>query len=414
MQHTPIVEHQHVAGCQRIAPLIGRIVGHVVEHPDSGIECTHVIIGKTHCIAVVIVEGDLRETPGLGQPQDRPPRPQQHAIPLIEAGDTDAGQVIMDFRLRRLHVSRDPRPVNHDRLTALGLIIDAQQKLQPRRIMAVGAVGMWAKLLWRVGGIGHIFIGLELEQTAEDRLPDIADGIGNLLHRVKIARGAGQHRETMRQQPLEKLRDTTLAAKVAEGQTNRFRIEACGVPGPRVGKPHRVTGLRELGQEAGLVMRRHFKIRPFKDEAVAAVINPAPARPDRRVDKGGEQFTLVAARIKTHRIARIVAKPEIVKACRPAIDRQAELIITENKILQHRAHPSFGLTLTPARAPHKHRQTPNLVTVHRPMYGPPTESCYVITGISSKGHDQTCGRDDRRAAPAWRRQQAGIRDRRAV
>ncbi|MEL0132127.1 MAG: hypothetical protein VW830_01630, partial [Rhodobiaceae bacterium] len=54
---------------------------------------------------------------------------------------------------------------------------------------------------------------------------------------------------------------------------------------------------------------------------------------------------------------------------RPAIDRQAELIITENKIFQHRAPPSFAPTLAPAHTPHKHRRTPGLVTT-RPCNHP--------------------------------------------
>ena len=77
--------------------------------------------------------------------------------------------------------------------------------------MAVGAVGMGTQLFRRIGGIRHVLVRLEFEQPAEDRLPDIADGVGHHLHRRQIARAVGQHGKAVGKHGFEQRRHAFIA-----------------------------------------------------------------------------------------------------------------------------------------------------------------------------------------------------------
>ena len=156
---------------------------------------------------------------------------QDDAVPLVDSGDTDACQVFIDLGLPHLQISRDGSPVDHDRVATLGIVIDTQQQLHAWRVMAVGAVGMGAELLRRVGRVCHILVRLEFEQSAENRLPYIADRFSHFANRIQMSRRIGQHRETMCQQPLKKKHHTAVCRKIAKGKAHRVRIERAASQG---------------------------------------------------------------------------------------------------------------------------------------------------------------------------------------
>ena len=198
---------------------------------------------------------------------------------------------------------------------------------------------MGAELLRRVGRVGHILVRLEFEQPAENRLPYIADRFSHFAHRIQMSRRIGQHRETMCQQPLEKKHHATVCRKFTIGKTHRVRTEPGSVPGLRRRHAHGIGRDRKIGEERGLILRFAVKVGPIQQQAVTGVADAGIARPDIRIDAGGEEFALMTSGVEADRIARIVAKPEIVERCRPTINRQAQLSVFQNQIGQHGQSP---------------------------------------------------------------------------
>ena len=193
----------------------------------------------------------------------------------------------MDLRLLGSQPLGNPRAVDHDRFTALGLIADTQQQLHARRIMAVGPVGMGTQLFRRIGGIRHVLVRLEFEQPAEDRLPDIANGVGHRLHRCQIARAVGQHGKAVGKHGFEQRRHAFIARQGGIGKTHGFRIDAAAVPWRGFRHPHRVAGAAEIGKEAGLVMCFDIQVRPVEDQGGAVIAEAGRLWPDHRIDSGG-------------------------------------------------------------------------------------------------------------------------------
>ena len=90
-----------------------------------------------------------------------------------------------------------------------------------------------------------------------------------------------------------------------------------------------------------------IQIRPVEDQGGAVIAEAGRLWPDHRIDSGGVELALVAPRIKTLRIARIVAKPEIVEpGRRPFIYRQGQHIVAKDKVFQHGKPPFITQTVT--------------------------------------------------------------------
>ena len=99
-----------------------------------------------------------------------------HIKPTAGQLNGNARQIIMDGRALIFQPRRDARAIHHDGFPAFCRIINAKQRLYAGGIMAVGAVGMRAQLLWRIGGIGHILIRLKFKQTTKYGLTHIPYG----------------------------------------------------------------------------------------------------------------------------------------------------------------------------------------------------------------------------------------------
>ena len=138
------------------------------------------------------------------------------------------------------------------------------------------------------------------------------------------------------------------------GKAHRIRIDARAVPWRSFRQPHRIAGAAEIVKKAGLVMCFDVQVWPVEDQGSAIVAETGSLRPDHRVYSGGKELALVTPRIKTLRIARIVAKPEIVESGRrPLIDRQGQHIVTKDKVFQHGRPPFIIQTVTLPTGHHK-------------------------------------------------------------
>ena len=185
-----------------------------------------------------------------------------------------------------------------------------------------------------------------------------------------MSRRIGQHRETMCQQPLKKKHHTAVCRKIAKGKAHRVRIERCRVPGLRCRHAQGIGRSRKIGKERGLVLSFAVKVGPIQQQTVTGVADTGIARPDIRIDAGGEEFALMTSGVEADRIARIVAKPEIVERRRPAIDRQTQFSVSQNQIGQHGQSPSIWATVAITLSPDKPVMAAGLVSQTRAMYRP--------------------------------------------